>query len=359
MKRTALFEAHKNLGAKLVPFGGFEMPVLYTGIMEEHNAVRNAVGVFDVSHMGEFIVKGNNALAFLQKITVNDVSKLFPGRVQYSAMCYENGGIVDDLLVYMIADQHYLVVVNASNIDKDFSWMQQHLLPDVTLENESDATSLLAIQGPQSKAVLQKLTDVDLNPIEYYHFVHGKVSGIEMIISRTGYTGELGFEIYFPAEHSAKIWNALFEAGKEFGIAPIGLAARDSLRLEMGFCLYGNDIDQTTHPLEAGLGWITKLNKGDFIAKPILDAAKKNGANRKLVGMMLSEKAVPRHGYTIYVGNENVGVVTSGTFSPSLEKGIAMGYVQAQYAAVDSKVQIDVRGKHIEATIAALPFLKK
>ncbi len=359
MKRTAFYDIHKNAGAKIVAFGGYEMPVLYAGIMEEHKTVRNAVGVFDVSHMGEFFAKGANALSFLQKITVNDVSKLAPGKAQYSAMCYENGGIVDDLLVYMLAEHSYMIVVNASNIDKDWEWMKQHCPADVTFENKSDETALLAIQGPKSLETMQKLTPVDLAAIPYYNFVQGSVAGVEMIISRTGYTGELGFEIYFNASHGEKIWNAIFDAGKEFGIAPIGLGARDTLRLEMGYCLYGNDIDQTTNPIEANLGWITKLNKGDFTAKSILEKIKSEGAKRKLVGMMLTDKAVPRHGYLLLVNGVHVGVVTSGTFSPSLEKGIAMGYVNVPHTEVGSKIAIDVRGKMVEATIVALPFLKK
>ncbi|MFA5833994.1 MAG: glycine cleavage system aminomethyltransferase GcvT [Bacteroidota bacterium] len=359
MKRTPFFEIHQKAGAKIVPFGGFEMPVQYAGIMDEHKKVRNAVGVFDVSHMGEFFAKGSNALSFLQKITVNDVSKLVPGKAQYSAMCYDNGGIVDDLLIYMLAENSYMIVVNASNIDKDWKWMKEHCPSDVSFENKSDGTALLAVQGPKSLETMQKLTSVNLSTISYYHFVQGNLAGVDMTISRTGYTGEMGFEVYFDVKYSEKIWNAIFDAGKEFGIAPIGLGARDTLRLEMGYCLYGNDIDQTTNPIEGGLGWITKLAKGDFIAKPVLEKAKSEGPKKKLVGMMLQEKAVPRHGYPLLVNGANVGVVTSGTFSPSLEKGIAMGYVNAPFAETGSKIQIDVRGKFIDATIVALPFLKK
>ncbi|MDP1677644.1 MAG: glycine cleavage system aminomethyltransferase GcvT [Bacteroidota bacterium] len=359
MKRTPFYEIHKKAGAKIVPFAGYEMPVLYAGIMEEHKAVRNAVGVFDVSHMGEFYAKGTNALSFLQSITVNDVSKLTPGKAQYSAMCFDDGGIVDDLLIYMLAEHSYLIVVNASNIEKDWDWMKKHCLSDVIFENKSDETALLAIQGPKSLETMQKLTSSNLSAIPYYNFVKGSVAGIEMIISRTGYTGELGFEIYFNIAHAEKIWNAIFDAGKEFGITPIGLGARDTLRLEMGYCLYGNDIDQTTNPIEANLGWITKLNKGTFVAKQILEKTKTDGPKRKLVGMMLSDKAVPRHGYPLVANGENIGVVTSGTFSPSLEKGIAMGYVNVPHTEIGSKISIDVRGKMVEATVVALPFLKK
>jgi aminomethyltransferase len=359
MKRTPFFEIHQKAGGKIVPFGGYEMPVQYAGIMEEHKTVRNAVGVFDVSHMGEFFAAGAQALPFLQNITVNDVSKLTPGKAQYSAMCYEDGGIVDDLLIYMLAENSYMIVVNASNIDKDWEWMKKHCPSDVSFENKSDGTALLAVQGPKSLQTMQKLTSANLASIPYYHFVQGNLAGIDMIISRTGYTGELGFEIYFDVQHGEKIWNAIFDAGKEFGIAPIGLGARDTLRLEMGYCLYGNDIDQTTNPIEGGLGWITKLAKGDFIAKPVLERTKAEGPKRKLVGMMLQDKAVPRHGYPLMVNGTSVGVVTSGTFSPMLGKGIAMGYVNASHAEIGSKIQIDVRGKFIDATIVTLPFLKK
>ena len=374
MKKTPFYSIHQKLGAKIVPFAGYEMPVQYAGIVEEHKKVRSTVGVFDVSHMGEFFVKGNGALSFLQKVTVNDVSKLVPGKVQYSAMCYESGGIVDDLLVYMLTENSYMVVVNASNSDKDWEWMSRHCSKDVELENKSDETALLAIQGPQSLATLsrfldsastgfqkaeQKLTPANLSEMEYYSFISGTVANVEMIISRTGYTGELGFEIYFNAQHAEKIWNALFDAGKEFGIAPIGLGARDTLRLEMGYCLYGNDIDQTTHPLEAGLGWITKFSKQDFTAKPVLEKVKAEGLKRKLVGMTLEDKAIPRHGYAIVAAGTHVGTVTSGTFSPSLEKGIAMGYVNVPYNEVGATVYIDVRGKLIKATVVDRPFFQK
>lgn len=359
MKRTSFYDIHRKLGAKIVPFGGFEMPVQYAGIIEEHKTVRNAVGVFDVSHMGEFFATGEKAMSFLQTITVNDVSTLVPGKAQYSAMCYENGGIVDDLLVYMLAPNSYMIVVNAANIDKDWEWMSKHCPPDVRWENKSESTGLLAIQGPRSLDTLKKCTTVDLSAIPYYHFVQGTLAGIEMTISRTGYTGEIGFELYFDVAHSEAIWNAIFDAGKEFGIAPVGLGARDTLRLEMGYCLYGNDIDNTTNPLEAGLGWITKLKKGEFIGKPVLEKIKAEGLKRKLAGMMLSEKAVPRHGYPVVVNGVPSGVVTSGTFSPSLEKGIAMAYVDLPHAQTGATVQIDVRGKFVEATIVDLPFLKK
>lgn len=359
MKRTSFYEIHRRLGAKIVPFAGFEMPVQYSGIIEEHRAVRSSVGVFDVSHMGEFVVKGKNALTLLQRLTVNDVAKLSAGQAQYSAMCYDDAGIVDDLLVYKIADNDFMVVVNASNIEKDFRWMSQHLMPDVDLRNESDTIALLAIQGPKSQATLQKIASVDLGSLQYYHFTKGTVGGVEMTISRTGYTGELGFEIYFPVAHAERVWNALFDAGREFAIAPAGLGARDTLRLEMGYCLYGNDIDQTTNTLEAGLGWITKLNKGEFVGRTALEQVKSQGLARKLVGIVIDEKAVPRHGYAIKSNGNAVGTVTSGTFSPSLEKGIAMGYVGTGCASVGNILRVDVRGKIVEGKVTSLPFLKR
>jgi len=360
MKRTAFYEIHKALGAKIVDFAGFEMPVQYTGIIDEHLKVRNDVGVFDVSHMGEFQVRGRDALQFLQNVTVNDVSLLTEGKVQYSAMCYADGGIVDDLLVYHAGD-HYMLVVNASNIGKDFQWLQSQLKGDVKLRNVSDEFSLLAIQGPRSKDLLQKLTDVPLAAIEYYRFKHGTLAGIPMIISRTGYTGELGFEIYFDASETTgkRVWDAVFLAGKEFGVGPVGLGARDTLRLEMGFCLYGNDIDQTTHPLEAGLGWITKLNKGEFIGRMPMLKAKETGLKRKLVGLTLPEKNIARHGFSLMHNGSTVGHVTSGTFSPSLQKSVAMGYVDSSLSEPGSSVEASVRGREIPASVVKVPFLRK
>ncbi|HEY4612640.1 MAG TPA: glycine cleavage system aminomethyltransferase GcvT, partial [Bacteroidota bacterium] len=337
-----------------------EMPVQYTGIIEEHLAVRNAVGVFDVSHMGEFEVRGSDALAFLQNVTVNDVSKLNDGRVQYSALCYDDGGIVDDLLVYNMGD-YYLLVVNASNIQKDFEWLKSHATGDVQLTDVSDATALLAVQGPKSLATLQKLTDVDLSNIRYYHSVRGMVAGVPMVISYTGYTGEVGFEIYFDADKATAeaVWRALFDAGKEFGIAPVGLGARDTLRLEMGFCLYGNDIDQTTNPLEAGLGWITKLDKGEFIGRQAMVKTKERGLKRRLVGVTLPDKMLARHGYPMVANGASVGQVTSGTFSPSLQRGIALGYVASEYATVGATVNVQIRGKDAPATVVKVPFIQK
>lgn len=360
MKRTTFYNIHKNLGAKLVEFAGYEMPIQYSSIIAEHKAVRNSVGVFDVSHMGEVFVKGEKALDFVQHITVNDASKLFTGRVQYSAMCYEEGGIVDDLLVYRIADDEFMLVINASNIEKDFAWMQLNNKFGVELKNESDEYSLLAVQGPNALKTLQKLTDTQIN-LEYYHFTKLTLAGIDMIFSRTGYTGELGYELYFKGNEKVAedLWNKIFEAGKEFDIQPVGLAARDSLRLEMGFCLYGNDIDQTTNPLEAGLGWITKLSKQSFIGKDALVKFKESGLKRKLVAITSDEKTFPRHGYDLSVNNNKIGTITSGTVSPMLEKPIAMGYVETQFAEIGSEINFLIRGKEFPAKVVKLPFVKR
>jgi aminomethyltransferase len=357
-KRTPFYNIHRQLGAKLVEFAGFEMPIQYRGIIGEHRAVRNAVGIFDVSHMGEIEAWGRDAGAFVQRTTVNDVTKLSEGQAQYSALCYDNGGIVDDVLVYHLGD-HYLLVVNAANILKDFSWLQRHLPEDVDLRNVSDKIALLAVQGPKSLATLQKLTSIDLSKISYYHFQKGRLADVDMLISRTGYTGELGFELFMNANPSGceKVWSAVMDAGREFGIQPVGLGARDTLRLEMGYCLYGNDIDQTTNPLEAGLGWITKLNKGDFIGRAALVQAKSAGLKRKLVGFTVEGKAFPRQGYDIRLNGSKVGHVTSGTFSPTLEKGIGMGYVDIQYSAVGSTVNVLVRSKDVQASIEKVPFI--
>lgn len=360
MKRTPFNEIHKSLGGKMVEFGGYEMPVQYSSIIEEHLAVRKSVGVFDVSHMGEFEIRGKDALAFLQRMTVNDVSKLVEGRAQYSAMCYDNGGIVDDLLVYHCGD-YYLLVVNAANLQKDFEWLQSHVSGSASLKDTSDAVSLLAVQGPKAPATLQKLTDVDLSTVEYYHHVRGNLAGENMIISRTGYTGEPGFELYFSADLPAaqKAWGAIFEAGREFGILPVGLGARDTLRLEMGFCLYGNDIDQSTNPLEAGLGWITKLDKGDFVGRQVLLNVKQEGPKRKLAGFTLPERALARHGYHIRSNGSVVGHVTSGTFSPSLQKGIALGYVPVSLAKPGQMVLVEIRGREVQGAVVKLPFYQR
>jgi aminomethyltransferase len=358
-KQTAFTSIHERLGGKMVEFAGFVMPVQYSGIVEEHHRVRESVGIFDVSHMGEVEIRGKDALAFLQTITVNDVARLSEGRVQYSAMCMKDGGIVDDLLVYHLGDR-YMLVINASNTAKDIAWMRENLEGDVELTDRTDATSLLAVQGPRALDTLQKLTRVNLQSVPYYHFTRGVLADVEMIISRTGYTGERGFELYFPSDRAtgAKVWEAVMAAGKDVGILPIGLGARDTLRLEMGFCLYGNDIDATTHPLEAGLGWITKLEKPAFNGKDVLVKAKQEGLRRKLVGFAMEDKAFPRHGYAIQAAGAASGTVTSGTFSPILEKGIGMGYVETAHAKPGTRIEIVIRNRAVPAQVTPLPFIK-
>ncbi len=364
-KKTAFYDIHKSMGAKIVEFAGFEMPIQYEGIIAEHMAVRNSVGVFDVSHMGEFVIKGKDALAFLQKVTTNDVSKLVKDKVQYSAACYEDGGVVDDLLVYSFGD-YYMTVVNASNIDKDFAWFEKNNAPgaygDVELTNKSDDYSLLAVQGKNSLAILQKLTDTNLSEMKYYTFKEGKVAGIDAIISRTGYTGEkICFEIYINSDKqtSEKLWNAIFEAGKEFDIKPIGLGARNTLRLEAGYCLYGNDIDNTTNTIEAGLGWITKPDKGDFNGKPKVMEQLTNGVTRKLVGFIVEGRLVARHGYELYSDGKQVGHVTSGSMSPVLGKNIGLGYVSKDLAQPGTKIQVKIRNEFVNSEVVKLPFVSK
>jgi aminomethyltransferase len=360
MKSTALTQKHIALGAKMVPFAGYNMPVSYTGLNDEHLTVRSAVGVFDVSHMGEFILKGEKALDLIQLVTSNDASKLSDGKVQYSCLPNETGGIVDDLLVYRINENEYMLVVNASNIQKDWDWISKYNSFGVEIKDISDDMSLLAVQGPKAIQTLQKLTDANLSPMEYYTFQIGKMAGIEgVIISNTGYTGAGGFEIYINNTDAEKMWDAIFDAGKEFGIKPIGLGARDTLRLEMGFCLYGNDIDDTTSPIEAGLGWITKFTK-NFTNREALEAQKKTGVSRKLVGFELIDRGIPRHDYAIADSNGNfIGKVTSGTQSPSLSKAIGMGYVSSEFSSPDSEIFIVIREKPVKAVVTKLPFLKK
>ena len=358
---TALKSVHENLGAKMIPFAGFEMPVYYKGINVEHKAVRDAVGIFDVSHMGEVIVSGPKALDFVQKITLNDASTLERGDAQYSAMCYADGGIVDDLLVYRLGPESFLLVINASNIEKDVAWMEENLIEGATLQNVSDDYTLLAVQGPKSIATLRKLTDVDLEKISFYSFVEGSLAGVPMIISRTGYTGELGFELYMPSdpETSIAVWNAIIEAGEEFGIEPTGLGARDTLRMEMGYALYGNDITAETNPIEAGLGWITKLEKGEFNGKEKIAQVKEEKPSRRLISFRLLERGIPRQGYEIRVDGEPVGVVTSGTMSPSLGEGIGMGYVERAHAKKGTEIAIVIRDREIPAVIERAPLYKK
>lgn len=360
MKKTTLYNIHQKLGAKIVEFAGFFMPIQYSSIIAEHKAVRNSVGVFDISHMGEILIKGKKALDFIQYITTNDAAKLLPGRVQYSAMLYNDGGIVDDLLVYMISENEYMLVVNASNKDKDYNWMKENNQFGVEILDLSDDYTLIAVQGPNSHDTLQKICNRIID-LEYYHFFEAKCAGVNMIISRTGYTGELGYELYFKGNESEaeNVWDKIFEAGKEYNIQPIGLGARDSLRLEMGFSLYGNDIDKTTNPLEAGLGWITKLNKENFIGKDALLTVKNNGLKRKLVPLVSEEKAFPRHGYDLTIDRKKVGSITSGTVSPVLEKAIALGYVDVESAHEGNQINFFIREKEIPATIVKLPFIKK
>ena len=360
MKNTALTHVHEGLGAKMVPFAGYNMPVSYEGVNAEHETVRNGVGVFDVSHMGEFLISGENALALIQKVTSNDASTLESGKAQYSCLPNNNCGIVDDLIVYKIKDEQYLLVVNASNIDKDWDWISSHNTFGAEMKNLSDDYSLLAIQGPKAVEAMQSLTSIDLSAIKYYHFEVADFAGIEhVIISATGYTGSGGFEIYCKNSEVEQVWNKVFEAGAAFGIKPIGLAARDTLRLEMGFCLYGNDINDTTSPLEAGLGWITKFTK-DFTNSENLKAQKEAGVSRKLVGFELIERGIPRHDYEIVdADGNNIGIVTSGTQAPSLGKAIGMGYVKTEFAAADSEIYILIRDKKIAAKVVKMPFYKK
>ena len=361
MKNTSLTEKHISLGAKMVPFAGYNMPVLYAGLMQEHHCVRNAVGVFDVSHMGEFWISGPKAFDLIQFATSNDVSKLFNGKVQYSCLPNATGGIVDDLLVYRVNEEMYLLVVNASNIDKDWNHLSElNKAFGATMVNKSEETSLLAVQGPKAAAALQSLTDMTLSDMEYYTFKIGTFAGVEnVVVSTTGYTGAGGFEIYFPNENANDMWDNIFAAGAPQGIEPIGLGARDTLRLEMGFCLYGNDINDTTSPLEAGLGWITKFS-APFLNSENLKAQKEAGVTRKLVAFEMIDRGIPRHDYEIADANGNVvGIVTSGTQSPSLEKAIGMGYVPTAMSTLGTEVFILVRGKALKAVVVSLPFFKK
>ena len=360
MNKTAFNELHKKAGGKLVEFAGFEMPIEYSGIKDEHLTVRKSVGVFDVSHMGEFWVKGPNAQELVSKITSNDPRILKPGQAQYSCFPNGKGGIVDDLLVYCYEPEKYMLVVNAANIEKDWNWVVSQNDVGAEIENASGRVSQLAIQGPKALETLQKLTNINLSEVKFYTFVTDKIAGVDdVIISATGYTGAGGFELYFRNEAGQKIWNSIFEAGKEFGIKPIGLAARDTLRLEMGYCLYGNDIDDTTSPIEAGLGWITKFNHGrKFIDREDLMMQKTEGVTRKLRGFVMLEKGIPRHGYELVnSAGAIIGNVTSGTMSPMLNKGIGMGYVAKEYSAFGTRIFVKIRNKTITAEIVKLPFI--
>lgn len=359
MQTTSLNSKHKEIGAKMVPFAGYEMPLQYAGLSVEHEVVRTGVGVFDVSHMGEFIIKGEGALALIQQVTSNDVALLVDGKIQYSCLPNETGGIVDDLLVYRIDAKTYMLVVNASNIDKDWAHISKYNTKGVEMVNISDQTTLLAVQGPKAAEALQSLTDIPLAEMEYYTFKKGRFAGVDnVLVSATGYTGAGGFEVYFENEHADHIWNAIFAAGAPFGIQPIGLAARDTLRLEMGFCLYGNDINDTTSPIEAGLGWITKFTKS-FTNSEALLKQKNEGVLRKLVGFELIDRGIPRHDYPIMdAEGKEIGIVTSGTQSPTLKKPIGMGYVSTAYAKPGLEIYISIRDKAIKAVVVKLPFLK-
>ncbi len=360
MKQVPLNDVHVALGAKMVPFAGFNMPVQYEGVNVEHETVRNGVGVFDVSHMGLFRITGDQALALVQKVSSNDASTMVDGRAQYSYLPNDIGGIVDDIITYKVNDKEYLMVVNASNIDKDFAWISSKNSMNATFENLSDEYSLLAIQGPKANESMQSLTDVKLDEVKYYHFTQGTFAGVEnVIISGTGYTGSGGFELYIPNKDIEKVWNAVLEAGKEWGIKPIGLAARDTLRLEMGYCLYGNEINDSTSPIAAGLGWVTKFTK-DFVNSENIKADKENGVESKLIGFELIERGIPRHDYEIVDKDGNViGHVTSGTQSPSLGKGIGMGYVKKEFAKEGSEIFIRIRKNDVKAQVVKTPFYKK
>ena len=361
MKTTPFTEKHIALGAKMHEFAGYNIPIEYSGIIDEHLTVCQGVGVFDVSHMGEFWVKGPKALAFLQKVTSNNVAVLTPGKIQYTCFPNDKGGIVDDLLVYQYEPEKYMLVVNAANIEKDWDWCVSHNTEGAELENASDHMAQLAVQGPKAILALQKLTDIDLSSIPYYTFKVGKFAGEEnVIISNTGYTGAGGFELYFYPNVADTIWKAVFEAGEEFDIKPIGLGARDTLRLEMGFCLYGNDLDDTTSPIEAGLGWITKFIEGkEFINRPMLEKQKAEGVTRKLVGFEMVDRGIPRHGYELVNSDgEKIGIVTSGTMSPTRKIGIGMGYVKPEYGKAGTEICIDMRGRKLKAVVVKPPFRK-
>ncbi|HUG37227.1 MAG TPA: glycine cleavage system aminomethyltransferase GcvT, partial [Candidatus Limnocylindrales bacterium] len=356
LKRTPLYDVHVKAGARMVPFGGWEMPVQYVGILEEHRTVRRAVGLFDISHMGEFEIAGPDALTVIQRLTTNDASTLAIGQVQYSLLCYPEGGIVDDLTLYRLEADRYMLTVNASNIDKDWPWVTEHGRGQARWKNVSAETALLSVQGPKAEGLVGRLADTDVTRVLYYHFTRGHVAGVPAIISRTGYTGEDGFELYVAAGKAEALWSALMEAGKPDGIQPIGLGARDTLRLEMRFALYGNDIAQTTNPLEAGLGWVVKPAKGDFIGRPAIEDVRQRGVTRKLVGFEMVDRAVPRHGYPILSRGPSVGEVTSGSFSPSLERGIGLGYVRADLAAIGTELEVEIREQGQPARVVKTPF---
>lgn len=362
LKKTPLFDIHKDLGAKMVPFAGYEMPIEYSGVIKEHKTVRQYAGVFDVSHMGEFLVSGPGAFELVQQLTTNDVSRLTNGRAQYSCLPNGKGGIIDDLIIYRIGEDRFLLVVNAANIEKDWNWINDHKKSNVKLENISDQMSLIAVQGPKATGILQKLTNTNLSEIKFYHFVTGEIAGIpDMIISATGYTGAGGFELYVPNKYAGRLWKRIFEVGGDQNLKPAGLAARDTLRLEMGFCLYGNDIDDTTSPIEAKLGWITKFTDGNnFIDRELFWKQKQEGVKRKLVGFELVDKGIPRQHYEITDENgETIGRVTSGTMSPMMKKGIGLGYVAKEYAKEGTEIFIKIRSRRLKAMVVKLPIYKE
>ncbi|MBB5325231.1 aminomethyltransferase [Anoxybacillus tepidamans] len=361
LKRTPLFSLYAEYGAKTIDFGGWELPVQFSSIKEEHEAVRTRAGLFDVSHMGEFEVKGKDSLAFLQKMMTNDVTKLIDGRAQYTLMCYEDGGTIDDLLIYKKADGHYLLVVNAANIDKDFAWLSEHRFGDVELVNISNEVAQLALQGPLAEQVLQKLTDSDLSAMKFFSFADDvNVAGVKVLVSRTGYTGEDGFELYCRAKDAQTLWRAILEAGKEEGVLPCGLGARDTLRFEACLPLYGQELAKDITPIEAGLGFAVKTNKDvDFFGKEILKKQKEEGTARKLVGIEMIDKGIPRHGYAVYANGEPIGVVTTGTQSPTLKKNIGLALIQIKFTVLDTEVEVDIRGKRLKAKVVATPFYKR
>ncbi|MEK6590750.1 MAG: glycine cleavage system aminomethyltransferase GcvT [Nitrospinota bacterium] len=364
LKRTPLYEVHKGLGARIIDFHGWEMPLQYSGIMDEHRAVRSSVGIFDISHMGEIELSGGDALKMLQIITVNDVSRLKDNECQYSMMCYPDGGIVDDLLVYRLSGERFMLCVNASNTEKDYEWVLKNLISgkskslfrDVEVKNISNTISQISIQGKNAEKVLQKTSQIDLSLIKFYWFKTCSIHGVDAIVSRTGYTGEDGFELYMKNEGAIKIWDELLKAGKEYDIKPVGLGARDTLRMEMKYPLYGNDIGEKTTPLEAGLGWVVKFNKGDFIGKDKLQSQRERGMERKLIGFEMTGKGIPRQHYLIFKGSEEIGEVTSGTMSPTLNKAIGIGYVKTGLSGIHEEIEIDIRGNHQKAKIVSTPF---
>lgn len=362
LKRTPLYEEHLKLGARIVDFSSWEMPVQYTSILEEHEAVRTHAGLFDVSHMGEFKVEGSGALAFLQSLVPNDVARLAVHQALYTQLCKPDGGVIDDLLIYRLAEEDYMLVVNAGNIEKDLAWVKEHAkgVPHVLVMDQSDYTALLAIQGPEAQAILQPLTEIDLASIRYYHCEAGLVNGINCLISRTGYTGEDGFELYCAPVDVVALWQKLLEVGNAHGLLPAGLGARDTLRLEAALCLYGHELDEQTNPLEASLGWTVKLKKSEpFIGRDVLQQVKEQGLQKKLIGIEMVDRGIPRGGYTLYDNEQAIGIVTSGAPGPTVHKNIAMGYVDAGHAVVDNSIQVDIRGKRLAAQIVPLPFYKR